>query len=284
MRTITSPRGMQRLADTWRAAGDRVGVVPTMGALHAGHARLMRTARRECDRVILTLFVNPAQFAPTEDLGAYPRTLQADKALARSLGMDALFLPSAEAVYPPGFATTVHLEGPTAGWEGDSRPTHFDGVATVVAKLWNMTKPHRTYFGQKDAQQAAVVRRLAADLDFDVAVRVCPTAREPDGLACSSRNAYLTPAQRDQAACLYAALCAVRARVRAGERRAARLTRALRDAVAARAEARVDYAGIVCPDTMQAVRTLTPGRALAILAVVFGETRLLDNMIVKVPA
>lgn len=275
---------MQRLAERWRANGDRVGVVPTMGALHAGHERLMRTARRECDRVILTLFVNPTQFAPTEDLGAYPRTVAADRKLARATGMDAIFLPHADAMYPPEFASTVHLSGPTEGWEGASRPTHFDGVTTIVAKLWNITKPHRAYFGQKDAQQAAVVRRLAADLNFDLTVRVCPIVREADGLALSSRNVYLTPAQREQATCLHRALGRVRDRVRAGERRAARLIRAMRDAVGVCPEARLDYAAIVCPDTMRPLRTLEPGRALAIIAVFFGKTRLLDNTIVKVSA
>ena len=282
--TIRSVAGLRAHVGAWRAAGESVGVVPTMGALHAGHERLMRTARRECDRVILTLFVNPTQFAPTEDLGAYPRTLAADKRMARAAGVDAVFLPSATAMYGDGFATTVHLDGPTQGWEGASRPTHFDGVTTVVAKLWNITKPHRTYFGQKDAQQAAVVRRLAADLDFDLTVRVCPTVREADGLALSSRNAYLADEQRSQAPCLYEALRKVRALVHEGERRTARLKQTMRRIIHRRPAARVDYANIVCADTMQELTRLGPGRALAIVAVYFGRARLLDNMMLKVPA
>lgn len=275
---------MQRAAERWRVAGDRVGVVPTMGALHAGHERLMRHARRECDRVIVTLFVNPTQFAPTEDLGAYPQTLAADKRMCRAAAVDVLFLPAAEDVYPPGFATTVHVAGPSAGWEGHSRPTHFDGVTTVVSKLFNMTKPHRAYFGQKDAQQAAVVRRLAADLNFDVQIRVCPTVRERDGLALSSRNQYLDADARAQAVCVHEALQAAQRLVAAGERRTAPLKRAMRRAIARQPLARPDYVAVVCSESMRELRELENGRAVAVAAAYVGETRLIDNVVLEVPA
>ncbi len=284
MRTVTTPRAMQKLAERWRCAGERVGVVPTMGALHAGHERLIRTARRECGRVVVTLFVNPTQFAPHEDLAQYPGTLAADKRLCRAAGVDALFLPPSDDIYPVGFGTTVHVNGPTQGWEGASRPTHFDGVSTIVAKLFNITRPHNAYFGQKDAQQAAVVRRFARDLNFDVHVRVCPTVREPDGLALSSRNQYLGPEERAQATCLYQALCEARALARTGERRTELLERAMRRVIEAQPLARPDYVGIVCPDTMRALTRLDNGRALAVAAAFVGETRLLDNMVLEVPA
>lgn len=284
MRTITSPRAMQRLAERWRLAGDRVGVVPTMGALHEGHVRLIRTARRECDRVILTLFVNPAQFGAGEDLEQYPRTPAADKRIARANGVDAVFEPSVEDVYPAGFCTTVHVAGLTEQWEGAARATHFDGVTTVVSKLFNMTKPHRAYFGQKDGQQAAVVQRLAADLNFDVKVRVCPTVREADGLALSSRNTYLTRSQRDEATCLHEALRAARAMARTGERRTARLKQTMRRVIARRPLARLDYASVVARDTMREIPQLDGRPALAVVAVRIGDVRLIDNMVVKSPA
>lgn len=269
---------MQRVADGWRAEGATVGVVPTMGALHAGHERLLRTARRECDRTVMTLFVNPTQFGPREDLARYPRSPAKDKALARDIGIDVVFAPAVEAMYAEGFATTVHVAGLTDAWEGAARPAHFDGVTTVVSKLFNITRPHRAYFGQKDAQQAAIVRRLAADLDFGCRVRVCPTVREPDGLALSSRNVYLSPVEREQATCLYEALCAARDLARAGTTRAAALTRAMRHTIRRRTLAELEYAAVVNAETMEKLSDIGEGPALAVVAVRFGGTRLIDNM------
>jgi pantoate--beta-alanine ligase len=242
-----------------------------MGALHAGHLSLVRRARRECDRTIVSIFVNPLQFAPGEDLERYPRRLEDDLDVLRGEGVDAAFIPSVEEMYPPGATARVRVADLDEVMEGACRPGHFEGVATVVLKLFNAVRPDRAYFGQKDAQQAAVVTRLARDLDTGVQVVVCPTVREPDGLALSSRNVFLGGAERRAAHCLFRALTAANECYLAGEREPAALRSALHAALAAEPLARVEYAEIVDERTFRA-----PG-TLAVLAVRIGRTRLIDN-------
>jgi pantoate--beta-alanine ligase len=216
---VDGPEELRRRCDLIRAAGQSLGLVPTMGALHAGHRRLIQRSRAECDRTVVSIFVNPTQFGPGEDFDRYPRSLDADLAVCAELGVDLAYVPSEAAMYPDGFATRVNLRGPLAETlEGAHRPGHFEGVATVVAKLLVTARPDRAYFGHKDAQQCAVVRRLAADLDTGTEIVVCPTVRDPDGLALSSRNARLDPAERRQALAIPAALAAADAAFRAGER------------------------------------------------------------------
>jgi pantoate--beta-alanine ligase len=263
-----------------RRAGQTIGLVPTMGAFHEGHLSLMRQARRDGDVVVVSLFVNPAQFNDPADLEGYPRDHERDEALAAELGVDHLFAPAAEEVYPPGFATTVSVAGITETLEGAHRGrAHFDGVTTVVTKLFNMVGPDVAYFGQKDAQQALVIRRLVRDLDMPVRIEVCPTVREADGLALSSRNAHLSPADRVRAAALHRALAAVQAAVSAGERNAAMLReRAHAELEAAAIEP--DYFELVSTDTLAPVSRID-GAVLAVLAAHVGGTRLIDNQLIQ---
>jgi pantoate--beta-alanine ligase len=263
-----------------RRAGSTIGLVPTMGAFHEGHLSLMRRAREQCDVVVVSLFVNPAQFNDPADLTAYPRDPERDEALATEIGVDHVFAPSVEEVYPPGFATTVSVAGLTEPLEGAHRGrAHFDGVATVVTKLFNMVGPDVAYFGQKDAQQALVIRRLARDLDIPVRIEVCPTVREPDGLALSSRNAHLSPDDRARAAALHRALAAVQKAVAAGERDpAAARAHALAELTAAEIEP--DYVELVTADTLAPVRRID-GDVLAVLAAHVGGTRLIDNQLIQ---
>lgn len=263
-----------------RRAGRTIGLVPTMGAFHEGHLSLMRRAREECDVVVVSLFVNPAQFNDPADLEAYPRDRGRDEALAAEIGVDYLFAPGVEEVYPAGFATTVSVAGLTEPLEGAHRGRgHFDGVATVVSKLFNMVGPDVAYFGQKDAQQALVIRRLVRDLDMPVRIEVCPTVREPDGLALSSRNAHLSPADRDRATALHRALDGVQQAVGAGERDPDLLrARALAELAAAGIEP--DYVEFVSPDTLAPVRGFD-GPVLAALAARVGVTRLIDNQLIQ---
>ena len=255
-----------------------IGLVPTMGALHAGHLALVAQARRESDHVAASVFVNPTQFAPHEDLSRYPRDLARDQALLADAGVDLLFAPAAEEMYPAGFATTVDVAGPALRLEGERRPGHFRGVATVVLKLLNLFAPDRAYFGQKDAQQLAVVR----DLELPVAIAGCPTVREPDGLALSSRNVYLGPEDRRAATVLYRALTKATALWSAGERDSDALRQAIRDILGSEPRARVDYATLVDPETF-AEREGRSATALAALAVFFGTTRLIDNALLTLP-
>jgi pantoate--beta-alanine ligase len=263
-----------------RRAGRTIGLVPTMGAFHEGHLSLMRQARRDCDVVVVSLFVNPAQFNDPADLERYPRDHERDQALAAELGVDLLFAPAVEQVYPPGFATTVSVAGLTETLEGAHRGrAHFDGVTTVVTKLFNMVAPDVAYFGQKDAQQALVIRRLVHDLDMPVRIEVCPTVRESDGLALSSRNAHLSPADRGRAIALHRALAAVQAAVSAGERDAATLReRAHAELEAAAIEP--DYFELVSTDTLAPVSRID-GAVLAVLAAHVGGTRLIDNQLIQ---
>ncbi len=255
-----------------------LGLVPTMGALHAGHRSLVEQARRDCATVAATIFVNPRQFGPAEDFSRYPRPLDHDLALLENAGVDVVFTPPAGEMYPEGFATTVSVAGPALPLEGAARPGHFDGVATVVTKLLLQTLPDRAYFGQKDGQQVAVIKRLVKDLDIPVQIAVMPTVREPDGLAMSSRNAYLTPAQREAAPALYRALSATRDRFRAGLRRRDKLEADCRKLLEAEPLIdSIDYVSVVDMETMAPWE----GRVPCMLAagVRMGGVRLIDNVI-----
>jgi pantoate--beta-alanine ligase len=276
IRTVAEARAACEQA---RAAGRSVGLVPTMGAFHDGHVSLMRRARAERDLVVVTLFVNPLQFGDPNDLAAYPCDEEADLAVAEREGTDLLFAPSAHEVFPGG-EPQVWVDPGAVGerLEGASRPGHLRGVATVVAVLFHAVGRCAAYFGEKDAQQLSLVRRMALDLSFPVEVVACPTVREPDGLAKSSRNARLTPEQRDSAPCLFLALSEAAAAVRGGERDAPTLVAIMAREIGATAQARLDYAAIVDEETFEEVRTLErPARAL--VAARFGEVRLIDNLL-----
>lgn len=259
----------------WRRAGARVGLVPTMGALHAGHLSLVAAARAACDHVVASVFVNPTQFGPGEDLDAYPRDLEGDAAKLAAAGCDALFTTPAGAMYPPGYATWVTVEGLTETLCGASRPGHFRGVTTVVTKLLHIAEPDAAFFGEKDRQQLAVIRRLVADLDLPVEVVGCPIVREPDGLALSSRNAYLSADERSRAVALSRGLRRANAAFAAGERAADALTGLVAAELEGAADA-VDYVAAVDPATMQPVARAAPGVVLAVAARL-GATRLIDN-------
>jgi pantoate--beta-alanine ligase len=259
-----------------RAAFATIGLVPTMGFLHRGHLSLVARAKAECGACAVTIFVNPTQFAPSEDFGRYPRDLPRDLALLEEAGADIVFTPPPAEMYPPGFATSIDV-GPVAQpLEGASRPGHFAGVATVVAKLFNIAQPTRAYFGQKDAQQAAVIRRLARDLDFPLEVVIASTVREADGLAMSSRNSYLSAEERASAAVLHRALSEAAARFAAGERDAGVLRAAMRAVLAGEPKAEVEYVSVADLATLEELQRIEAG-ALASLAVRIGRTRLIDN-------
>ena len=277
----TVPELRARLAPQ-RRAGRRIGLVPTMGALHEGHLSLLRRARSQCDVVVMSLFVNPRQFNDAGDLAGYPRDEARDAELAGACGVDILFAPALEAIYPEGFATAVSVAGPAMGLESEHRGHgHFEGVATVVAKLLNMAGPDVAYFGAKDAQQLAVIRRLVADLDLPVAIEACPTVRESSGLAMSSRNALLSDAERQRASALHRALERVRAAVAAGERDPAAATAGGHAELAA-AGAETEYLKLVDPLTMTALERLDRD-ALAVVAARIGAVRLIDNLPVPIP-
>lgn len=263
----------------WRAGGrGPVGLVPTMGALHAGHLSLLAQARAECQHVAASIFVNPAQFGPHDDLTRYPRDLEADCRLLTQGGCDLLFAPPPAEMYPGGFDTWVVPASVAAPLEGERRPGHFRGVSTVVLKLFLIVQPHRAYFGRKDAQQLVVVRRLVRDLDVPLAVVACDTVREPDGLALSSRNAYLSAEERRAAPVLYRALEAARTAFVLGERRGDALRAAMRRVLEAEPLARLDYVSLADTETLAELES-APGPALASLAVFLGRTRLIDNLL-----
>lgn len=276
MRTVRTVAALRKAVTAWKADGAAIGVVPTMGALHAGHLGLAAAARRDCDRVVATIFVNPAQFDNPEDLARYPRRERADAAMLRRAGVDLLFAPPPEEVYPAGFATTVRVGGPAARMEGAHRPGHFDGVATVVTKLLMMTMADRAYFGEKDWQQLQVVRRLVADLNLPVAVVGCPTLREADGLAMSSRNRRLAPAARAAAPALHAALCEAAAAIRSGADVGAALG-AARAAILAAGFERIDYLDLC--DGLSLEPVAAPGAAARLFAAAWLDgVRLIDNI------
>jgi len=275
--TIDSVADLRRRLDAARAGGSTVGFVPTMGYLHDGHESLMDAARADCDVVVVSIFVNPLQFGAGEDLDAYPRDLDGDTARAAGAGVDLLFVPPVVEMYPEPVRTTVSVSGVSAGMEGASRPTHFDGVATVVAKLFNIVGPCRAYFGEKDFQQLAVVRRMVADLSAPVTVVGCPTLREPDGLARSSRNVYLTPEERTAAPVLHRALRLGADLIAGGETDAAVVRAAMAAEIEAEPLGRLDYVEVADAATLEPQQLCGPTSRL-LGAVRFGRARLIDNV------
>ncbi len=282
MNVVKTVAEMRRLVADARVGGAKqIGMVPTMGALHEGHYSLMDAARRECDFVVASIFVNPTQFGPNEDYRCYPRPLEDDLARCESRGIDAVFVPSVDEMYPVGFATTVSVAGLAESMEGRHRQGHFDGVCTVVTKLFNIVAPDIAYFGAKDYQQAAVIRKMVADLDLPLRVKVCPTVREADGLAMSSRNAYLGDEERVQAAALFESLCLAERLIREGSREAGDITTAVRRHLSQKAPlGEIDYIEIVNPDGLEAVEIIESDVVVA-LAVRFPSARLIDNMLVE---
>jgi pantoate--beta-alanine ligase len=271
---------MKEAARQARAESRVIGFVPTMGALHAGHTALVQRAKRECAPVIASIFVNPKQFGPAEDFAKYPRRVESDSEKFSAAGVDALFLPDAAEIYPAGFRTYVTVEGLSDRLEGRSRPGHFRGVATVVMKLLEIVQPHFAYFGRKDAQQVRIISQMARDLNLDTEIVVCPIVREADGLALSSRNAYLGADERRAATVLHRALAAARAQLTAGVRDALHLQTTMRKVIEAEALASVDYAEIVDADAFLPV-TRVARPCYAVLAVFIGKTRLIDNLYVE---
>jgi len=280
MKIITTIEEMQSYSAELRANGKFVGFVPTMGALHDGHLSLIRESAANNDVTVVSIFVNPTQFGANEDLDKYPRTLERDTELSRSAGADIIFAPSADEMYPPNSATFVNVESLTQGLCGKSRPTHFRGVTTVVAKLFNIVQPHRAYFGQKDAQQLAVISKMVADLNIPTEIIPCPIVRENDGLAMSSRNVYLSPAEREQATILYEALTAAQTLIAEGERNAEAVKERLTSILNTANLGIIDYVEIVDFHTLQPTATIKPPTLIA-LAVKFGNTRLIDNVIIN---
>ena len=282
METTTSPDRIRALVREMRANGERIGYVPTMGALHEGHLSLIRRAGQLATKTVVSLFVNPAQFGPSEDFRNYPRNPERDAELARLAGADVLYAPKVGDIYPPGYRTYVAVEGLGTTLEGASRPGHFRGVATVVVKLLNRVAPHVALFGQKDAQQAILIKKMVRDLEMDLDIEICPTVREEDGLAMSSRNAYLTPAQRRAAPVLYRALRrAESAVIRERERSAARIVHLIRETVAAEPDVSLDYAEVVDAGTLAPLERIE-GNVLIPIAARVGATRLIDNVILRV--
>ncbi|HWX91014.1 MAG TPA: pantoate--beta-alanine ligase [Terriglobales bacterium] len=275
--TIDSTRAATRAP---RRQGQRVGLVPTMGALHEGHLSLVRAAKAQSDYVVVSLFVNPLQFGPNEDLAKYPRTWDRDRDLLEQAGVDLLFAPTNAEMYPDRATTFVNVEGLSERLDGQSRPGHFRGVTTVVSKLFHIVEPDRAFFGQKDAAQVAIMRRMVRDLNLPVEIVVCPIVREPDGLAMSSRNAYLNPEQRKQALVLSRALRRVEELFGRGEQDAAKLEAAGREVVAEEPGVRLDYLAIVDPDALEPVNPGGSGGLVAIAAYV-GNTRLIDNVVLN---
>jgi pantoate--beta-alanine ligase len=280
METIHTIEWMKQIAHEARAQERILGLVPTMGALHEGHFSLIRVAQRECAPLAVSLFVNPKQFGPAEDFSKYPRTLEQDRAALEALGVDFLFAPSPQDMYPAGFRTSVVVEGLSDRLEGRSRPGHFRGVTTVVLKLFEIVQPRFAYFGRKDAQQARLIRQMSADLNLDTGVVVCPIVREADGLALSSRNVYLMGEDRRAAAALSRSLAAVRDEIAKGERDAGRLLAALRRVLTLEPRVALDYAEIVDNETLEPIPILR-GSCYVLIAAKVGVTRLIDNALIE---
>ncbi|SMB99986.1 pantothenate synthetase [Thermanaeromonas toyohensis ToBE] len=264
-----------------RQQGKSIGLVPTMGYLHEGHLTLVRRAKDLCDAVIMSIFVNPTQFGPQEDYERYPRDLERDLRLAQEVGVDAVFAPEVEEMYPPGYATYVEVEGLTEVLCGASRPGHFRGVATIVTKLFNIVQPDKAFFGLKDYQQAMVIKRMVQDLNIPVEIVTVPTVREEDGLALSSRNKYLTPEERRQALSLYRALKLGEGLIRQGERQASKVREAMAKEILSQPLARIDYVSINDAETLNPLEEIS-GKVLLAVAVWIGSTRLIDNLVVEV--
>lgn len=280
MRIIESIAEMQQAAEGWRCDGKRIGLVPTMGYLHEGHLELMRSLRPQCDVLVISIFVNPAQFAPNEDFERYPRDLERDIRLASAVGVDIGFMPQVAEIYPEGYQTYVTVTEVAAPLCGRSRPIFFRGVATVVAKLFHMVKPHVAVFGEKDFQQLVTVRRMVQDLNMEIEIIGHPTVREADGLAMSSRNAYLTPEQRQKAVRLNQSLRRAQALVQGGEQAGKVILNKVREVLDEDNDVRIDYAELCDPATLQPV-TRVEGPTLLALAVHVGVARLIDNAILK---
>ena len=278
MKLITSPSRIQSYCRLARAEGKTIGLVPTMGFLHEGHLSLMRRARAENDLLVVSIFVNPTQFGPNEDYETYPRDIQRDSETVASVGVDVIFSPTAKDMYPNGYATFVNVEHITEKMCGATRPGHFRGVTTIVAKLFNLVQPHRAYFGQKDAQQTVVIKRMAEDLNFGTEIVVLPTVREDDGIAMSSRNKYLNQEERQAALVLIKSLRMAESLVKSGQNDAAEINHKMRDMIEAEPLAQIDYIAIVNANTL-ADLDIVKGEVLIALAVFIGETRLIDNVI-----
>jgi pantoate--beta-alanine ligase len=278
--TIRTIAWMKEYARQARAENRIIGLIPTMGALHEGHLALVKRAKQECSQVITSIFVNPTQFGPKEDLAKYPRTFEADAEKLAAAGVDAIFAPEPADVYPQGFRTYVSVEGLSERLEGRSRPGHFRGVATVVLKLLKIVQPHFAYFGRKDAQQVRIISQMAGDLNLDGEIIVCPIVREPDGLALSSRNTYLQPDERKAATVLYRALTAAREELASGTRDALQLQTTLRNVLQSEPRAAVDYAEIVDANAFEPIIRVTRP-CYAVLAVFVGKTRLIDNLYIE---
>ncbi|MDH7499727.1 MAG: pantoate--beta-alanine ligase [candidate division NC10 bacterium] len=281
MEIVEEVQEIQAVCRRLRREGREIGLVPTMGAFHEGHLSLIRESRRRDEVVVVSLFVNPIQFGPSEDYQEYPRDREGDFQKATSLGVDYLFVPSAEAIYPKGFRTYVLVEGLSEKLCGAVRPGHFRGVTTVVAKLFHLITPHRAYFGQKDAQQAILIGRMIADLNWDIELVVLPTVREADGLAMSSRNAYLSEKEREEATILYRSLCWAEEEIRRGERDAERIREGIRRRIASMPAARMEYVSVVDAESLEEVKRLK-GKVLIALAARFGRARLIDNCLIAI--
>ncbi|MFY9561630.1 MAG: pantoate--beta-alanine ligase [Terriglobales bacterium] len=280
MKTLSTISETRAACRRERAKGKRLGFVPTMGALHEGHLSLVRAAKAQCEAVAVSLFVNPTQFGPTEDLARYPRQFERDRQLLEKEGVVILFAATTEEMYPKGEVTWVVVEGLSERLDGRSRPGHFRGVTTVVAKLFHILEPDVAFFGQKDAAQSAVIRRMVRDLNFPVEIVICPIVREPDGLAMSSRNTYLNPDERLRARALQRSLRRVEQKFRAGERSAGRLITAATEIFAQEPQIRMDYFEIVDPDTLDSVERIERPTLVAVAAYV-GTTRLIDNVVLN---
>ena len=281
MKLVDSISRMSTLSKMVRKEGKAIGLVPTMGYLHEGHASLIKAARKHTDFVVLSIFVNPLQFGPSEDFEKYPRDLKRDEECARAAGVDVIFYPPVKEIYPEGYATYVGVEGLTDTLCGASRPGHFRGVATIVAKLFNIVKPAVAYFGQKDAQQAAVIRKMVQDLNMDVEIKMMPIVREADGLAMSSRNSYLSEDERRDALVLHQALQKAQALVKDGEREPRKIIRAVREMIEQKPMVKIDYVSVVDTRELREVPEIA-GEALVAVAARVGKTRLIDNVIVRV--
>ena len=277
MRLIRTVSEMQATAKSLRNDGTVIGFVPTMGALHEGHLSLIRAAKQNSDKTVISIFVNPTQFSPSEDLNNYPEDLKSDEKLAGENGVDIIFCPSVEEMYPDGFGSLITVESVSEILEGKSRPTHFRGVTTIVNKLFNIVKPHQVFFGQKDAQQTVVIKKMVRDLNIDIEIRVCPMVREEDGLALSSRNAYLSPEAREQATLIYQALTDARNAHENGTTSVEELEQIITNKIRSSPLAIIDYVSIVDSDSLQSVAS-TIDDALVVVAVQFENTRLIDNI------
>ncbi|MBA4311572.1 MAG: pantoate--beta-alanine ligase [Chlorobiaceae bacterium] len=283
MKIIETISAMQSAADEIRLSRKTIGVVPTMGYLHKGHLSLIKVARENADIVIVTIFVNPTQFAPHEDFNSYPRDISRDTQLAEMAGVDILFIPSSNEMYPSDFLTTINVKHLESKLEGESRPGHFQGVATIVAILFNITKPHVAIFGQKDAQQAIVIKRMVQDLNFDIKIIVAPTVRESDGLAMSSRNTYLSPIERSESAVLFAALKEAEYLIKNGMKNCLTIKENMSKLILSKKSAAIDYISIANPITLDEYEILEKSQLVLIsLAVRLGKTRLIDNILINI--